>query len=161
MKFSDDVEIGESKAEISLLEERRKWANGMDAHTRNWFMTMPDEEFCRRVEAITGVSPLATAAERDAHANRKLQEALDHVKAFRETKAVGGKIVTLSEVMAIYPEDSSEHRYWSRPTQQEGLKIVLAWQVSDGFDWSHELSSEEKQRRGAQKVSLTIGSAAQ
>lgn len=124
---------------INLMEERRKWAEGLHPNdtARDWILNSPDDIFCQRVEKITGIRPDATKEQREAFANRKLQEVLDHVKTVRAT--VGGRPVTLDEVMSVHAESSPEYRYWSRPTQQEGLDIILGWQTPEGFDWSHEM----------------------
>lgn len=134
---SDAQDVAIVPTGINLMDERRRLAAGMDDAAKDWIMNCPDDIFCQRVERITGIRPDASEAQRDEFANRKLQEALDHVKTVRAT--VGGRPVTLAEVMSVHAQSSPEYRYWSRPTQQLGLELVLGWQTADGFDWSHEM----------------------
>lgn len=119
---------------INLREERRKMAEGLYPNdtARDWILNSPDDIFCQRVEMITGIRPDATQAQRDEFANRVLQEALNHVKTVRAT--VGGRPVTMTEVMSVHAQSSPEYRRWKRPTLNKAVEICLEWQTPDGFD---------------------------
>ncbi|MGA8224409.1 MAG: hypothetical protein WB780_22375 [Candidatus Acidiferrales bacterium] len=129
----------ESEAQINptganLSEERRLWAQGLRPNDSalDWILQGPDEIFCKRVEAITGISPIATPKEREDFANRILSEAFRYVRSVRDT--VDRRIVTLDECLSIHAKSSDEYRKWTRPTRLEALKICIGYQTEDGWD---------------------------
>jgi hypothetical protein len=133
---------------VNLSEIRKQWAEGLRPNDTalDWILNSPDEIFCKRVERITEISPIATEEEQRDFAARLCNEALQFVQDLRRT--VGGRPVTMDECTSSLAKGTERWWLWRRPARREALRIILETQAATGYNvpWIVAVKQEAEAR---------------